>query len=112
MEMVVEAGIGYSPIEQRKREKLQIGTILLDAIFSPIVKVGYEVENMRVGERTDFNRLKLFIQTDGTISPSEALNQAATILANHYLIILDKELISNETKEETKPEKEEKRKKK
>lgn len=111
MELTIEAGIGYSPIEQRKREKLQIGTILLDAIFTPIKKVAYEIENMRIGERTDFNRIKLFIQTDGTIEPQEALNQAALILANHYLIMLGREPLE-EVKEETPKPKEQAEEKK
>lgn len=101
IELTVETGIGYSPVEQRKREKLKIGTILLDAIFTPVQKVSYEIENMRVGERTDFNRLKLFIQTDGTIAPEEALNQGLIILANHFLALLDKELIVEETQPTT-----------
>ncbi len=103
IELTVEPGLGYSPAEQRKREKLQIGTILLDAIFSPIKKISYEVENMRVGERTDFNRLKISIQTDGAVSPQEALNQAMAILANHYLIMLEKEPIINPAVEKIEP---------
>ncbi|HDM32092.1 MAG TPA: DNA-directed RNA polymerase subunit alpha, partial [bacterium] len=87
MEMTVEKGLGYLPIEQRKKEKVPVGTILLDALFSPIKKVSFEVEEMRVGERTDFNRLKIAIETDGTITPKEALQKAAQILVEHFQIL-------------------------
>lgn len=76
IEVHVERGLGYVPKELLYREKVEIGTIALDAIFTPIRRVNYEVENMRVGNRTDFNRLKIFIETDGTITPREALEQA------------------------------------
>ena len=69
IEIQVEKGVGYIPREVRKKEKPEIGVILLDAIFTPVQRVTFRVENMRVGERTDFDRLFLEIQTDGTISP-------------------------------------------
>ena len=72
MEITVEKGLGYVPVEARKIEKLPIKTIALDAIFTPVSKVNFIVENMRVGERTDYNRLKLTVETDGTISPSKS----------------------------------------
>lgn len=87
MEMTVEKGLGYLPVEQQKKEKVPVGTILIDALFSPIKKISFEVEDMRVGERTDFNRLKLVIETDGTISPKEALKKAAQILEEHFQIL-------------------------
>ena len=74
IEITLEKGVGYEPKAQRKMKKSEIGSIILDAIFTPIRRVNYEVENMRVGDRTDFNRLKLFIETDGTILPREALS--------------------------------------
>ncbi len=74
--MTVERGLGFVPKETLQKEKVDVGTIALDAIFTPIRRVNYEVENMRVGDRTDFNRLKIFIQTDGTILPREALEKA------------------------------------
>src|SRR3989344_2577406 len=76
MELTVEKGLGYVPVEARKLEKLPIKTIALDAIFSPVQKVNFVVENMRVGDRTDYNRLKISLETDGTISHSRALRQA------------------------------------
>jgi len=84
IEIQVEKGVGYIPREVRKKEKPEIGVILLDAIFTPVQRVAFRVENMRVGERTDFDRLFLEIQTDGTISPEEAFFGASEILANHF----------------------------
>ncbi len=76
MEVRAERGLGYVPKEVHQKERVDIGTIALDAIFSPIRRVNYEVENMRVGDRTDFNRLRILIETDGTISAREALEKA------------------------------------
>ncbi len=103
MEMVVEKGLGYSPVETRKTEKLPIGSIAIDALFSPVVNVGFEVENMRVGERTDYNRLILTIETDKTITPSQALHKAASIFKDHIEIVLGVEVkeISSEKKSES-----------
>jgi len=84
MEVIVEKGLGYSQIEERKEEKIPIGTIAVDAIFSPIQKVNFQVENMRVGEKTDYNRLIFSIETDGSIPPKEALNKASAILKDHF----------------------------
>jgi DNA-directed RNA polymerase subunit alpha len=79
-EFRVERGLGYVPREMLKKERVEIGEISLDAIFSPIRRVNYEVENMRVGDRTDFNRLRISIETDGTISPRAALEQSIEIM--------------------------------
>jgi len=84
MEITVEKGLGYVPVEARKTEKLPIKTIALDAIFTPITKVNFNIENMRVGDRTDYNRLKLIIETDGSISPSSALHKACNVLKDHF----------------------------
>lgn len=86
MEIQIEKGLGYQPRELRKKpkEKSEIGVIYLDAIFTPIKRVAFKVENMRVGERTDFDRLFLEIETDGTIPPEDAFGQAAEILVNHF----------------------------
>jgi DNA-directed RNA polymerase subunit alpha len=73
IEITVEKGLGYVPKEVLQKEKADIGTIFLDASFTPIRRASYEVENMRVGDRTDHNRLRVAIETDGTISPREAL---------------------------------------
>ena len=85
IEITIERGLGYSPVESRNQdEKLAIGVIALDAFFSPVVNVNYDIENMRVGDRTDYNRLKLEVTTDGTISPSSALHKSANILNDHF----------------------------
>ena len=76
IELRAEKGLGYIPKEQHQKERVDIGTIALDAIFSPIRRVNYEVENMRVGDRTDFNRLRILIETDGTLAPREALERS------------------------------------
>ena len=76
MELRAERGLGFIPKEAHQKERVDIGTIALDAIFSPIRRANYEVENMRVGDRTDFNRLRLTIETDGTIAPREALERS------------------------------------
>jgi len=95
MEIEVGGGLGYVPVEQRKKEKLEIGAIAIDAIFSPIQKVNYEVENMRVGERTDFNRLKIDIKTDGSITPEEALDKAADILVEQFQMFVSEKKSSS-----------------
>src|SRR3989344_9498648 len=84
MELVVERGVGYQPGEARRREKVEIGTIALDAAFSPIQLVNFEVENMRVGDRTDYNRIRFHIETDGSISPRDAFSAAAKILQDQF----------------------------
>ncbi|MDB5238477.1 MAG: DNA-directed polymerase subunit alpha, DNA-directed polymerase subunit alpha [Candidatus Kaiserbacteria bacterium] len=76
LELRAERGLGYIPKEEHQKERVDIGTIALDAIFSPIRRANYEVENMRVGDRTDFNRLRIIIETDGTLAPREALERA------------------------------------
>lgn len=87
MEVQIEKGVGYDPIERRKREKLEIGAIALDAIFTPIRKVAFKVENVRVGRRTDFDKLILEIETDGTIIPEDALLEASEILVKHFSLL-------------------------
>src|SRR3990167_1782432 len=76
LEVTIERGLGYVPREMLTKEKVDIGTIALDATFTPIRRVNYEVENMRVGDRTDFNRLRILIETNGTIAPRTALENA------------------------------------
>ncbi len=87
-EIRVERGIGYVSKENLQKEKVDIGSIALDASFTPIRRVNYEVENMRVGNRTDFNRLKIFIETDGIITPREALEKSIEIMINQLRSIV------------------------
>lgn len=96
IEVLIEKGIGYLPREARRKEKLEVGMIPLDAIFTPVRRVSFKVENMRVGERTDFDRLFLEIETDGTITPEEVFFEASEILVNHFSLL--KETFKKEEK--------------
>jgi DNA-directed RNA polymerase subunit alpha len=86
MEMVVKMGRGYVPAERNKEETQPIGTIPIDAIFSPIKKVNYTVTNARVGQITDYDKLTLEVWTDGSLNPEEALAHAAKILRDQLSI--------------------------
>jgi len=79
IEMHLQKGLGFVSKETIQKEKVEIGTIALDAIFTPIRRVNYEVENMRVGDRTDFNKLRISIETDGSITPQETLEKSIFI---------------------------------
>ena len=87
IEAEVAPGIGYEPIERRKKDKLPIGSIAIDAIYTPIRKVKFAVENMRVGDRTDFNKLIFEIETDGSIQPEAAFKRSVEILDEHIKIL-------------------------
>ena len=87
-EFRIERGLGYVPREALKKDRVEIGEISVDAIFSPIRRVNYEVENMRVGDRTDFNRLRISIETDGTILPRAALENAIEIMITQLKAIV------------------------
>jgi DNA-directed RNA polymerase subunit alpha len=89
IEMKVEKGLGFIPKETLQKEKVEVGTIAVDAIFTPIRRVSYEVENMRVGDKTNHNRLRIFIETDGTLSPRKALSQSIEIMINQLKAIID-----------------------
>ena len=80
IEMTVEKGLGFISKDVLQKGKVDIGTIAMDAIFTPIRRVSYEVENMRVGDKTNHNRLRIVIETDGTLSPREALEQSVKIM--------------------------------
>ncbi|HEY9583462.1 MAG TPA: DNA-directed RNA polymerase subunit alpha [Candidatus Paceibacterota bacterium] len=80
IEITVEKGLGYVSKEILTKDRVDIGTISLDATFTPIRKANYEVENMRVGDRTDFNRLRISIETDGTLTPKEALENSISLM--------------------------------
>ncbi len=85
IEVRVERGLGYVASEGRRTEgRLPIGTIAIDAIFTPVIRVNYTVDDMRVGDRTDYNKLRIEIGTNGTISPSSALHKASVILKDHF----------------------------
>ncbi len=88
MEITVEKGLGYVPKEVLHKDRVDIGTIALDATFTPIRKVNYEVENMRIGDRTDFNRLRISIETNGTITPQEALESSILLMISQLKSIV------------------------
>ncbi len=103
MEVRVERGLGYVPKEVHQKERVDIGTIALDAIFSPIRRVNYEVENMRVGDRTDFNRLRIVIETDGTITAREALEKSIETMIHQLRAVVgfkEEEIVNEEVVEE------------
>lgn len=86
--MTVERGLGYVAKEVLQKERVEIGVISLDAVFTPIRRVNYEVENMRIGDQTDFNRLRIFIETDGTVTAKEALEKSIEIMINQLKAIV------------------------
>lgn len=88
LEATIERGLGYVSRELLTKEKVDIGTIALDATFTPIRRVNYEVENMRVGDRTDFNRLRILIETNGTITPREALESSIEIMIHQLKAVI------------------------
>ena len=89
IEMTVEKGLGFASRDTLQKGKVDIGTIAVDAIFSPIRRVAYEVENMRVGDKTNHNRLRLIIETDGTVSPREAFERSIEIMIIQLQAIFD-----------------------
>ena len=84
MDLVVEAGRGYRTIEESSEQRVHSDMIALDAIFSPVLRVRYKVENTRVGDMTDLDKLLLTVDTDGSLSPQDAFEEAAAILVNQY----------------------------
>lgn len=102
IEMTVEKGRGYVPVEE-KPERQDIGVIEVDSLFSPILGVNFKIENTRVGQRTDFDKIILEIKTDGTITPSEALKRAAEILVDQFKLISEVVPHSSEKKAKKEP---------
>ena len=88
LEATIERGLGYVPREVLTKDKVDIGTIALDATFTPIRRVNYEVENMRGGDRTDFNRLRILIETNGTIAPRQALEQSIETMIHQLKAVI------------------------
>src|SRR3990172_13072854 len=108
IEMTVERGMGFVSKENHQKGKVEIGTIALDAIFTPIRRVSYEVENMRVGDKTNHNRLRIAIETDGTITPRESLEKSIAIMIDQLNAILDiKPTVKKEAIKESEAETEE-----
>jgi len=88
IEMTIEKGLGFVSKDVHQKEKNDVGVISVDAIFTPIRRVAYEVENMRVGDKTNHNRLRMTIETDGTISPRESLEKAIVIMVEQLQAIV------------------------
>lgn len=102
MELEIEKGIGYVPVEQRRKDKLAIGVIAIDAIFSPVKMVNFVVENIRVGQRIDFNKVLMEVETDGSIEPEMALKQSSELLMDHMKVISEIEVPEPKEKSEKK----------
>ncbi|MDP4008979.1 MAG: DNA-directed RNA polymerase subunit alpha [bacterium] len=99
IEITVERGVGYVPSEARKKTKEDVGVIAMDAIFTPIKNVSHRIDHMRVGERTDFDKVTLTVETDGTVLPSLAVAKAGTILGDqisHIMSGLEKQETESE----------------
>jgi DNA-directed RNA polymerase subunit alpha len=104
VEIEISRGRGYVPAEENKKSGAPIGTIFTDSIFTPIKNVKYTVENFRVEQKTDYEKLIVDIQTDGSISPKDALQEAAKILIHHFMLFSDERItldtaIKSETEE-------------
>lgn len=99
MEMEVNKGLGYVPVEQQIRENKEIGVIAIDAIYTPIRRVNYLIEDMRVGKRTDFNKITLDIETDGSVTPEEAFKKSIDILVGQFSAL--SEISASAEKEKT-----------
>ena len=111
IEAEVSTGVGYEPVERRKKEKIAIGSIALDAIYTPVRKVKFVVVNMRVGDRTDFNKLVFEIETDGSVRPEVAFKKAVDILDEHIKILGGIDIPVEEEKKEVEVKKVRKSKK-
>lgn len=102
IEIDVDLGRGYVLADQNKRPDKPVGSIFVDSLFSPVVKVNYTVENTRVGQRTDYDRLTLEVTTDGSLTPEESIGYSAKLLADHlrYFIHIDEDIVPVEEKKE------------
>ena len=103
LEIQVEKGIGYVPIEYQNKNNLEIGNITMDAIFTPVKRVNYKVKNMRVGKMTNYDKLTLEIETDGSMTPEEAFKEAARLLVGHFNLF--KEVVKEVEEKKEKKEK-------
>lgn len=92
MELTINKGRGYVPSEENRIEDAPIGFIPIDAIFTPIKNVKYSIENYRVEQKTDYEKLVLDIESDGSVHPKEALKEAATILIQHFMLFSDEKI--------------------
>ena len=100
MEVTIEKGRGYVPAEENKQANAPVGTVAIDSIYTPIKNVNYSVENFRVEQKTDYEKLVVNIKTDGSIHPKDALKEAAKILIHHFMLFSD-EKITLDTEEKS-----------
>ena len=102
IELTISKGRGYVPAEENKVAGVPFGTIFIDSIFTPIVNVNYKIENFRVEQKTDYEKLLIEITSNGSIHPKDALKEAAKILIHHFMLFSDEKItLDNETKSET-----------
>lgn len=94
MEFTIEKGRGYVPAEENKKVDAPVGTIFMDSIYTPMKNVSFDVENFRVEQKTDFEKLVLNIETDGSIAPMDALTESAQILIQHFLLFTDERMVA------------------
>ena len=92
MELTIEKGRGYVPAEENKKQNAAIGTIFTDSIFTPVKNVKYAIENFRVEQKTDYEKLVFEIKTDGSINPKDALTEAAKVLIHHFMLFSDERI--------------------
>jgi DNA-directed RNA polymerase subunit alpha len=105
MEIEVDRGLGYVPVESRERDdEREIGVIAIDAIYTPVKRVNYEVENMRVGKRTDYDKITLEIVTDGSVTPVEAFEKSVSILVGQFSSLTQVEKEGKEAEASAAPE--------
>ncbi|MFM6997596.1 MAG: DNA-directed RNA polymerase subunit alpha, partial [Bacteroidota bacterium] len=94
LEFTIEKGRGYVPAEENKKVDAPVGTIFMDSIYTPMKNVSFDVENFRVEQKTDFEKLVLNIETDGSIAPMDALTESAQILIQHFLLFTDDRMVA------------------
>jgi DNA-directed RNA polymerase subunit alpha len=92
MELTIEKGRGYVPAEENKKQNVSMGTIFIDSIFTPVVNVKYAIENFRVEQKTDYEKLVFEIKTDGSINSKDALTEAAKVLIHHFMLFSDERI--------------------
>ncbi len=98
LEVAIEKGRGYVPAEENKKSNAPLGTIAIDSIYTPIKNVKYSIENYRVEQKTDFEKLILEITTDGSIHPKKALTEAAKVLIHHFMLVSDEKISMEDSK--------------
>ncbi len=106
MELTIEKGIGYVPADQQQNREKELGSIVIDAVYTPVKRVNYNVENMRVGKRTDYDKVTLEIVTDGSITPQEAFDRSVDILVEQFSALSGGAPVVDEEVEQEKEEEE------